>query len=373
MGGLEQDAVIAAKKVAGSSENYVAKVLHAPLYDGSNLYADAAKTTKFWTSANAEQTVKGTEMTPTAGAVYYLKEVPSKYLTSRIQYVYEGKRPDHLNEIIDMYLVTIIDDNLYTSAGFKVAGSDNVNSTAFTGFTTLGNSFTIAPRYDGTYTTIDARFFGLTRGYVGTLHKEDFAGKNSAFTMVPTWTTLDGVTVSNNGLTIQIGASGKQDSISWKRNYDGTEKLYVNIKGAKDFEHNTAMNWLADGAVPMVYVYGEVTQWVELKKTSVRGIYQITVPAGKETGLIITRNSPTGYDTEQIAREINNNDNDGWYPAYGDPSKYHIVYNKTPDILVPNSATTPDYGCTVNYISAFGIGSSATTTWADYLSDQTTP
>ena len=377
MGGLEQDAVNAAKKVAGSSENYVAHVLHAPLYDGSNLYADSARTTKFWTSANAEKNVKGTEMTPTAGAVYYLKEVPSKYLTSRIQYVYEGKRPEKLDEIIDMYLVTIIDDNLYKSAGFKVAGSDNVNSTAFTGFTTLGNSFTIAPRYDGTYTTIDAPFFGLTRGYVGTLHKEDFACKNSVFTMVPTWTTLDGVTVSNNGLTIQIGASGKQDSISWKRNYDGTEKLYVNIKSAKDYSNNTDMNWLADGAVPMVYVYGEVQQWVELKKTSVSGIYQITVPAGKETGLIITRNSPTCYDTQydaQIANGDPNNDKDIWYPAYGDPSKFHIVWNKTPDIKVPSSAEdTPNYDCTVNYISAFGIGGNASCTWADYLSDQTTP
>ena len=373
MGGLEQDAVNAAKKVAGSSENYVAHVLHAPLYDGSNLYADAARTTKFWTSANAEKNVKGTEMTPTAGAVYYLKEVPSKYLTSRIQYVYEGKRPEHLDEIIDMYLVTIIDDNLYKSAGFKVADSDNVNSTAFNGFTTLGNSFTIAPRYDGTYTTIDAPFFGLTRGYVGTLHKEDFAKANSAFTMVPTWTTLDGVTISNNGLTIQIGASGKQDSISWKRNYDGTEKLYVNIKSAKDYSNNTNMDWLADGVVPMAYVFGEGENWCELKKTSVSGIYQFTVPAGKQTGIVLTRNSADAYNSAYDAYVVYNNDG-GWYPEYGNPSKFHIVWNKTPDIKVPSSAEdTPNYDCTVNYISAFGIGNNASYTWADYLSDQTTP
>jgi hypothetical protein len=144
-----------------------------------------------WKKANAYTADKGTAMTPAAGTVYYLKEVPDSYLRPYVQIVYDEYNE---NKIVKLYKVTAVDDSNYTQAGFYNGASDDSS-------TTLSATLKIK-KGDELITTLTAKgvFDGKTypdknttvpRGYL-TAKENSFA---ASFTMQPYWKTLDGVKV----------------------------------------------------------------------------------------------------------------------------------------------------------------------------------
>ena len=76
-----------------------------------------------WDGDDAYET-QGNAMVPTAGTVYYLKEVPTGYLQPYLHYTYyvvDG-------EIPNAWLISDIDDNNYTETGFVIITDDKVAS-----------------------------------------------------------------------------------------------------------------------------------------------------------------------------------------------------------------------------------------------------
>ena len=290
---LDDAAVESAKVKSGGYIKYMAPVEGAVKYDGSALRVG---TVRFWNSDLAE-TANGTNLTGTAltgGKVYYLKEVPANYLVSKIEYIYNSKNQ---NKIVDMYLTTLVDDNLYDNIGFKHAGSDKITETTFARYEKLVNRFTFVPwTEEANAKTISAADFGMTRGYVAVKHFTDYAAAGS-FTMVPTWTTKDGVEVCNNGLTITIGQTETKDDIQWRRNYDGTERLLLDFSKVKRENSNSASGytcWLEGNALTKAYFVGpnNTTQWVTCSATTDDGVLSVVVPQGMWNSINFCRVNP---------------------------------------------------------------------------------
>ena len=165
------------------------------IYDGSSYYVERRQ--PFWRSKNAYK-VSGQHLTPEPNTVYYLKEVPNNYLTSRLGYVYENSTK-RLNNI---YLCTVFDDRSYTQ-GSEV-------STIY-GITLTGSADDglIAKTAHGLYLNSDGKiheictlsaFQGVTSGvivyYEDIIHKVDkYITADTDIEFTPYWITLDGVTV----------------------------------------------------------------------------------------------------------------------------------------------------------------------------------
>ncbi|MBR4700815.1 MAG: S-layer homology domain-containing protein [Oscillospiraceae bacterium] len=294
------------------------------VYDGSSLYTNGTnkaymkegddyvrddqgnikKWPAVWTAADAE-TVNGKTMTPVANKVYYLKEVSSKYLTSKIIYTYDTTLG---NKIIDVYLLSLYDDGNYQKdkAGFYVnVGGTTTSTDNFKSKTGLSTSFTLVQQAgsDGdpanpVATTVTAENFGLTGGAVLVTRMTELAtdANTKTFTMLPTWTTPDGVTIYNNGLTVNF--NDDKNELTWNRSFDGTEKMYINVaQGIIDGQPK----WGADNAVVKVRFYkvqgtyeSNCSEWVLAEKTGSGDIRVITVPAGDWKYFQIGRFPPDG-------------------------------------------------------------------------------
>ena len=93
-----------------------------------------------WTdneTTNRAYTAAGNSITPVAGAVYYIKEVPAEsFLQPRLRYTYVAST----GEIGTSWLITNIDDTNYADVGFMVGSTkvvgDKVDSITITALTT---------------------------------------------------------------------------------------------------------------------------------------------------------------------------------------------------------------------------------------------
>ena len=181
-------------------------------YDATKLYVkdsavNSGKATMYWTKANAyTQIVEktgggiGTGMTPVKGQVYYLREVPEAFLGLRVQVIYDWN--DNFN-INNLFLITTVDNSVYSEAGFKVKTDDN--KAAFYA------SYSIQSRNSESATVIKAKDINNIGGYVGVWDGFDKlikgAAANSEFTVTPYWITMDDVRVEDThpSRTFNIG------------------------------------------------------------------------------------------------------------------------------------------------------------------------
>ena len=155
---------------------------------------------------------KGTAMTPVAGTVYYLKEVPTSYLRPYIHYTYDNVDPG--KPIRRMYMITATDDANYTSAGSVIDPG-----TSETKAETKSLLVRISKPDGSTETLTAASLFGgltppVTRGYLFWSDISSYIGTGLKYT--PCWTTLDGVLIQgtrtrnlNNG-TCAKGGTGTE-------------------------------------------------------------------------------------------------------------------------------------------------------------------
>ena len=72
----------------------------------------------------------GTEMTPVANTVYYLKEVPNVYLTPATYVVYDERDVENgFMQVKKLHLMSLTDDGNYKDVGFDVVTSAGINDT----------------------------------------------------------------------------------------------------------------------------------------------------------------------------------------------------------------------------------------------------
>ena len=171
-------------------------------YNPDKKFASGVK--RWWKSMDD---VDSATVAPAANAVIYVKEVPTKYLTSRIQYVYDFEQGNKLN---DIFFLTDLDDGLYKSAWFEV----NLQAT-------IAGSFTfVTENTDLHVTSQPTDFDGVKIGQIGYAKADETMGwnaefipANTQFTVTPYWITLDGVKVYGISRTFTTGADGTTDTL----------------------------------------------------------------------------------------------------------------------------------------------------------------
>lgn len=123
--------------------------------------------------------------------------------------------------------------------------------------------------------------------------------------------------------------TSKAEGNKFMRYYNGNEVLYVNIENCID-------EWWKDDCTHRVYFFGKDTAWGTLEETPGTGLYQVTVPKGQYSNLIICR-----------CKDNNSTwDNNG-------------VYNQTGDIAI-----LPD----LDFICIFNGEHSSVAGWTDFAS-----
>lgn len=212
----------------------------AVVYNGTSVKHTVDNVTvPFWQKAQA-YTELGTQLAPTAGTVYYLKEVPKTFLPNRLVYVkadknthlYDGT-PIEEGELTSLYLLTAVDDRNYAANGFMVGtahtGQNVSTPDANSGpADTVSRVFTIFVKNGETY-SYNAHGLndsigvpeGMNPNLVGFVaakhldynwiqaHKGQTDG-TATFYLKPYWTTLDGVTVTQDNIKgVNITADGK--------------------------------------------------------------------------------------------------------------------------------------------------------------------
>ena len=188
----------------------------------------------FWTKANAANVkdlsaeeaakINGETMIPTAGQIYYLKEVPEVYLSSKYYFTYKNGETGDLSTatIQGLYMVAVVDDNYYSKIGFNVDNLGSVDDYVFYKGA-LSTSFKIKSTATGSVTTsitVNAETFreGLN-GYVSTVTwKESSMGRE--FNSLPTWTTLDGVEVHADENERYVNIDNPLDCLSKRMELD---------------------------------------------------------------------------------------------------------------------------------------------------------
>jgi len=184
----------------------------------------------FWTKANAYNTANatqdnpvysGTALVPTPGVVYYLKEVPADYLPARMIAVHETGNNQgadvNTGTISAIYLLTAVDDVTYRSYGFLKGETSNPTGTPQK--STISKKFKVYYKdkngnvvLKNTYTAHDlSSGIGENDGYVVS-YQVPVEPNKSAY-ILPTWITLDGVTVSQNQVMFHVSSDGQ--TVSW--------------------------------------------------------------------------------------------------------------------------------------------------------------
>lgn len=161
-------------------------------YDGSAIYKKVdGKVVRYWNKVGerAAYTEDGRVLAPVDNTVYYLREVPAAFLDLHVQVVYDWSNDYHID---NLYLITTVDNNFYSEAGFKIVSD---NKAAFYA------SYSIQSRNSSEVTTIKAVAINEIGGYVGVWDGAKTlitsATLNTEFTVHPYWITLDGVRVED--------------------------------------------------------------------------------------------------------------------------------------------------------------------------------
>ena len=237
-------------------------------YDGKELKNGS---TRYWTKADAYNVdnlpqgktaadINGKTMKPVSKAIYYLKEVPADiYLNSEYAFVLTVKEPgtqpdpgsDDTVSVDALYLLSVIDDSNYKTTGYKL-GEDyeeaSADDNAITSRTGLGATLTLVQMgnstTDATVNVIKPTDLCGQRGYLSIYHYEEVP--EDPFAMIPAWTTLDGVDVTNDPLSVTVGTNNvTNEPIEIPA---VTEKIYVDC-GCVSW-------WLGDGATMKIESYG---------------------------------------------------------------------------------------------------------------------
>ena len=141
-------------------------------------------------------TADGRKMNPEAGTVYYLKEVPNYYLLPYAQYTYgTGDKVIH-----NMWFISALDDLNYESGkvGFVVIQKNEFSTIVdtLTVKTSTGNaSVTLSPK--SLFGNKGGAGNGVQAGYLGYWDASGMIKANESVTLIPFWTTMDGVKVSS--------------------------------------------------------------------------------------------------------------------------------------------------------------------------------
>ena len=211
-GGYTVTADDKAAAVAAADGIYAVSTTTYPtaVYNADKTYVKGL--TKWWKNDQA-LIADGSQLKPVKDTVYYIKEVPDKYLTTRIQYVYDWSKENRLNSI---YLLTVVDDKLYTRVCFDLKIEGTTEKTA-----TLAGAFTFVQKNtENKKTTSVTDFADVKRGFIGyadggfDVDGGGFIAADTVFTITPRWVTPDGVTVAGKGRTFTTGATGTSDSIA---------------------------------------------------------------------------------------------------------------------------------------------------------------
>ncbi len=327
-------------------------VLYAPVWVNAQAYK------------KADGADEGNKLSPVAGEVYYLKEVPESYLTSRIAWTYDTVQR---GKVIDVFLLSVVDDNNYSSVAFRtvngVAGEGaGLGSGTLTTDNHLAKTFSLVTKpADGGEqldpVVIDPSTFGVTYGNIAVSRQTAFA-EADAFSMLPTWTTLDGVVVTNDPVAFtrkdDFGGEGENTygGFGWQRVFDGKETIYVNV---------TLDWWENAGAATVYYFFDETDQigtdeWGNPKyrnkavlatETAVDNLYVAAVPEGKWTHMIIVRcNSAT------LNADLSN-----MWDYYGPDDSRNVKWNQTGNNAIPKSSDSGTAAnISFNYVPGFYEG-----------------
>ena len=263
-------------------------------------------TEPIWNSAFAG-TARGTRLEPEAGKVYYLKEVPSTYLSSKVLYTYDTTSAT--NEIQDVWIVTLVDDNNYRRVGFKTVDGQDADAIqeirTLTAAETVAKSFTLRPKTPANgptlpATKVTAKNFGFSKdeaGYVAVTRRTDLVnGGQPDFTMLPGWVTFDGVQVCDNGMNWKyVNDADADKQLTWARTFNGTEKMYFNL--------NAVSGWTENAVPQKAYFFkgtgdNTVHAWADMQYID-NGIHYVTVPQGEWEYVILVRIDPgwnSGYN-----------------------------------------------------------------------------
>ena len=212
----------------------------AVVYNGTSIkHTVDHVTVPFWQKAQA-YTELGTELAPTAGTVYYLKEVPKTFLPNRLVYVkadkntqlYDGT-PIEEGELTSLYLLTAVDDMNYSANGFMVgtahtgqnvstpdanSGPADTVSRVFTIFVKNGVTYSYNANALNPSIVVPEGMNPNLVGFVAAKHLDyDWIQAHrgqttdtATFYLKPYWTTLDGVTVTQDNIKgVNITADGK--------------------------------------------------------------------------------------------------------------------------------------------------------------------
>ena len=304
--------------LAAAAEN---KTLYFEAYDASSQNVLDTNGVKFFQRAKAyskkadSNVCKGTELKPVAGEIYFIKEVPITYLSSKFVYLYDTDT----TEISTLYLMTVLDDNLYSKMGFKIGSGEAIPSSETVDHPKefLARTYTIIQKgneengHPETSYVYSPANFGVNSGILAVSNLSDELLKVGTFTMYPSWETLDGVVISNNPLAITVSKStenGPIDTITYKRlgGFLGTEKIYVNLGAVNWWE----AEWNGKAPHQALYFFDDENYengvkkhyWQDLTKVETeytetgRSDYVTTIPAGTWTGVIIVRADPDHFN-----------------------------------------------------------------------------
>lgn len=160
--------------------------------------------------------VNGSAMTPVAGEIYYLREVPNAYLPNVALAICDEKdESGHVtDQISKVYVLSASDELLYTTTQFSLA-EDKVKAT-------VSKKFIVdyrEPNPDGNgYTPKTMEFTpaelreGLD-GKIGWVLSYEIPVANlktgTGLVVKPSWTTYDGVTIYGDEFTYKITSDGK--------------------------------------------------------------------------------------------------------------------------------------------------------------------
>ena len=198
-GAVTEENVNAAKDPALSAGRTGAAVTGAVLYTGDSLKNGSVR---FWTKTDAAvagTNDAGTELQPTRGAVYYLKEVPVKYLQSVTRYVYTVET----GKLDALYFISDVDDTYYNQLYFDVQTEHGSYVCK------LAGSFSFLQRGSTTITQSvkPSDFADVVRGFVASANASALLNQGITEDMfvTPYWKTLDGVDVPGVGFTMSLG------------------------------------------------------------------------------------------------------------------------------------------------------------------------
>ena len=148
---------------------------------------------------------------------------------------------------------------------------------------------------DLTTTVRPTDFTGIEGGYLEMLQLDNYISPDNAFTVRPTWETLDGVQVSSKtGLGITIGANCKYGDEGFTRTDYTANRLYIDLEHAKfKYTNNgttfTDENWAYnrnDNKTVAYFFNDSGNTWVELQ-TSADYMKYVDVPAGYNKMILV--------------------------------------------------------------------------------------